>query len=101
MAEDTSKSEKVVDGFKAVGAVLAAPFMLCAMFYFCFVADKDPWGAPNHPKRDRMRRENMMRKEQEKEEPGLESQHQHEQRGEGKSQSASKAKGKLTEEERR
>lgn len=72
----------MLDAFKTVGGVLTAPFMLCAMFYFCFVADKDPWGGSNHPKRDRRRRQKRERKTQKREEREYESQHKYEQRGE-------------------
>lgn len=90
MAENmgrTPVSKKVLNAFKTVGAVLAAPFMSCAMFYFCVVADKDPWGAPNHPERDRRRREKREQKEQERQEQRRGSERQCEQRGEEESQS--------------
>lgn len=82
MAENTGEtpaSKKVLNAFKTVGAVLAAPFMSCAMFYFCVVADKDPWGASNHPERDHRRREKRERKEQERREQRRESERQNEQ----------------------
>ncbi|KAF2244227.1 hypothetical protein BU26DRAFT_569226 [Trematosphaeria pertusa] len=38
-------------GLKSVGRCLAVPYICCCCIYHTQITERDPWGAPNHPKR--------------------------------------------------
>lgn len=60
--QGSSTGKKILKPIKAVGTILAAPFMFCSLIYNCFIAETDPWGAPNHLGRERRKREKKERK---------------------------------------
>jgi hypothetical protein len=59
------KKTKMKRWLKYPLGILAWPFMACVCFYHVSIADRDPWGADNHPRRtarrERRRRERERR----------------------------------------
>lgn len=55
--------KKAQDSITKIGYIFKAPLKACFLCYSCFIADRDPWGGPNHPERDHRSAEKRKRRE--------------------------------------